>query len=198
MLLEYVVGLKAPCIAGPCCKLFRKNFLIDNEILFRTDIINGEDMLFNVECVLKLKTYKIINESIYMYRQNVFSATKTYNPKILDSDMKFHEYLSTILDSVDSDLKYNLVQYSKQNAVVTLIDRMSYINNYKEFKEKLKFLSIELYKSALKKLNKNLSIKSRVLILLMRFKLYKIGYLLLKLKHRRKNIGVDNYYFIEI
>lgn len=197
-LLDFVIGVKKPCIAGPYCKLFKRDFLNENNIRFKEDIINGEDMLFNVECVLKLKNFKIINESIYMYRQNATSATKTYNCKILDSDKKFHVYLDSLLDTIEYDFKYYLTQFSKQNAIITLIDRMSYLKDYRDFKKKVSFLKCEPYKSALKYVDGNISKRSRLLIWLMKLKMYRLGYTLLKIKHKNSGISVENEYFIEI
>ena len=147
-LLKYIVGIEKPCIAGPYCKLFKTSFLRENNIKFKDDVINGEDMLFNIECISKLNNFKIISESIYMYRQNLGSATKKYSENILESDKKFHIYLKSILSELAINDKFaNLIKdYSKSSAIFTLIDRMAYIRNYNKFKKTITFINDIEYK----------------------------------------------------
>lgn len=199
-LLKYIIGFDKPCIAGPYCKLFKRDFILKNNIKFKEDVINGEDMLFNVECALKLKKFEIVNKSIYMYRQTVTSATKTYNPKILESDKKFHIYLNLLLNqgNVDLELQNSLEDFCKQNAIITLLDRMSYVRSYSQFKDCIIFLKHEPYKCSLKIKNKYLTNKSNILMILVRLRMYRICYCLLRYTHKKSKIKYTKDYFIEI
>ena len=153
-LYDYICGLKTPVIAGPYCKLIKADFVKENKIFFNENIINGEDMLFNIKCINKAKTFKIVNNSIYRYRQVIGSVTKTFNKKIIRSDLNFHGLLKEYLDesNLSNDNKNKIILYSILNGIMTLIDRMSYIDNYKDFKKNLEFLDKEPY-SELKKIN---------------------------------------------
>ena len=125
---------------------------------------------------LKLKKFEIVNKSIYMYRQTVTSATKTYNPKILESDKKFHIYLNLLLNqgNVDLELQNSLEDFCKQNAIITLLDRMSYVRSYSQFKDSIIFLKHEPYKCSLKIKSKYLTNKSNILMILVRLRMYRI------------------------
>ena len=56
-----------------CSKLFRRDFLIENDIKF-VQMQTTEDMLFSFACVCCAKNYVRIPNAIYIYRQNPNSA----------------------------------------------------------------------------------------------------------------------------
>ncbi len=60
-------------------KLYRKQFLEKNQILFQSHPI-GEDKLFNLECYLKGALYDFTNRPILFYRQRSKSETSRYHP----------------------------------------------------------------------------------------------------------------------
>ena len=199
-LYDHICGLKNPIIAGPCCKLIKTDFVKKNKIIFDENIINGEDMLFNIKCINKTKDFKIINKSVYRYRQVVGTATKTFNSKIIESDYDFHNLLREYLDesNLSNDNKNKIISYSILNGIITLIDRISYIDTYKDFKKKLVFLNKKPY-IELKKINiltTPINNKKRILLILLKMKFYKCVYLLFRKKHNR--YSNKNEKFIEI
>lgn len=188
-LYEYICGLKKPIIAGPCCKLIKLSFVKKNKIFFNENIINGEDMLFNIECINKAKNFKIINENIYMYRQVVGTATKKFDDRIIKSDYNFQILLKKHLDESNlSDVEKNkIITYSILNGIITLFDRISYVNDYSEFRNKILFIKSEPY-CLLNKTNlmkEPINNKSKIILILIKFKLYKLIYLLFRNKHKK-------------
>lgn len=66
--------------SGPINKIYKKSFLVKNAICFPKDIIVGEDMIFNLEClnsISTLKELKFVNTSIYEIIYNKKSTTNT-------------------------------------------------------------------------------------------------------------------------
>ena len=53
------------------------------KIVFNEQLINGEDMIFNIECAIKNKMYKIVNCSFYRYRINMSSVTNNFKEKMI-------------------------------------------------------------------------------------------------------------------
>lgn len=51
-------------------KIFRKNFLQENNIKFNEKLKNSEDLIFAIECYLQKPTYSFIPEVLYIYRQD--------------------------------------------------------------------------------------------------------------------------------
>ncbi len=199
-LYEYVCGLKHPIIAGPYCKLFKREFIQENQIFFDENIVNGEDMLFNINCLNKVKKFKIIDKNIYMYRQVIGTATKKFDKKIIESDLNFHMVLKKLLNESElrDDEKNKIITYSILNGIITLTDRMSYINDYKEFKVNILCIENEPYclLHKINLLNSSINGKLKIILFLLKLKFYRFVYLLFRKKHS-KYVN-DEEKFIEI
>lgn len=66
-------------------KIYKRNFIVDNEIFIEEDRRQGEDWWFNIRVFCKLHTYIYINEPLYYYvRQNPQSLMNSYNEKNID------------------------------------------------------------------------------------------------------------------
>lgn len=89
-------------LANVWSKLYRRDFLASSKITFSTDIINGEDMLFNLSVLHAHPTFELVSDSFYRYHSNPVSATHSFNPRLLYSDRLFHAALAPIL----TDLKF--------------------------------------------------------------------------------------------
>ncbi len=138
-LLKYIIGYNKEniCIAGPYSKIFRKEFIEKNNILFNDKIINGEDMLFNIEALSKAKKIQSINEPIYLYRRYVGQTTKKFDIRIFDSDVLFHEKITNLLNDYDilEDDKEKIKKFCLQGAIIMLYERISYIEKYSDAKK---------------------------------------------------------------
>ena len=193
ILIKEIAGINSNFryIATPWSKMYRTKFLVENKIYFYENIINGEDMLFNIQALLKAKKYKISNISIYKYRSNATSVTHQFNEKIIDSDKYFHVKMHEIL--VDNKLNESVVndisEYCLQNAIYTLLQRICYINKYKYLKSKMVELSYMSPYCNIKDFSK-LTKKKKIICKFFIKKMYIIVYLIFKLNmlfsHRKK------------
>lgn len=126
-------------IAGPVSKVYKRELINNYKIEFNEDIINGEDMLFNLNFVKVAKNINIIKQSFYKYRINFGSATKSFNEKILQSDILFHQELKKINN--DNNIK-NILGC---NGLFTIVDRISYVKKYSEAKKWFDKIDLKFY-----------------------------------------------------
>lgn len=200
-LLKYIIGFnpESICIAGPFSKIFRKDFLEKNKIKFNEKLINGEDMLFNVECLVDCEKYKIKTFSFYQYRNFIGSTTKKFDNRIFESDKIFQEELKNILDlsDIDEKLIQNIVLYSKQMAICVFVQRISFLKKFSEAKKFYKYIYDEPYNYALNKKN-IVNKKCSFLLILIKYKLEFISYIICKIIYWIKNQKKEGYYFSKI
>lgn len=187
-LLKRIIGINLPCIAGPVSKLYKKNFICKNNLSFNVDIINGEDMLYNVEALLNCDNYKICNESFYCYRQNVSSSTKTFNKKFFNSDLIFQKNLKSLLyqSNFESNLVDDMLDYAKVNAIITIIYKLSRTNDFAFFKKNMVYVNRKEYVLCNKKKALSHNLKYRMLFFLLEKHLYYILFSFLRIKSKFK------------
>ena len=88
---------------GPVwAKLYKKDFLIKNNIAFTKGIPRGEDMLFNFEAFCKAKKISCLSKYTYHYRNNELSVMNKYDETIID---KYDELLIIIKNKYNEILK---------------------------------------------------------------------------------------------
>lgn len=66
----------------PWAKLFRREFILKNNIRFPKHIHIGEDMIFVLDCLQLTNSVSYINCGLYHYINNQSSATRKYNPEM--------------------------------------------------------------------------------------------------------------------
>lgn len=196
--IEYIIGLEENnlYLSSPGSKLFSRELIMKNKIEFDSNLINGEDMLFNVESLLKSSKYKIVNKNIYEYRISQNSATKRFDSKFIDSDKSFHKKLKDILlnSNLDSKRIENILNFCKLNALFVIAQRLSFSGKYDVFRSNLHvfddyFKEINDYKIIKNK-------KKKIIISLLQNNCYLIVFILFNML-RLKNKKMDNF-FIKI
>ncbi len=75
-----------------CNKIVRRSLIVDNNIYFDENLVS-EDIDWSLKLYLNVKSMKVINEDVYVYRQQrVGSITNTINEKNVFSLFKIIEY----------------------------------------------------------------------------------------------------------
>ncbi len=64
----------------PWGRLFKKDIITSNGIIFNENLSLGEDFLFNLQYIMHISSVSIINETSYFYRETVCSLTKKFYP----------------------------------------------------------------------------------------------------------------------
>lgn len=121
-------------------KLYRRNFLIEKHISFDERIINGEDALFNLRAILATDNYICKNVSMYYYRDNISSATKTFNDRFVSSNDVFLAELRKMFFESREIPKQQAIEYIDfclLNSLFILMFRIATLINHKTQKEKL-------------------------------------------------------------
>lgn len=179
-------------LMSPFSKIYKTEFLKSKNIVFQEDIINGEDTLFNFEVILKASMIKSVNKSIYIFRKNMFSSTNKFNPKIVNSEINFHNKLHQLINLQLNDRKWKeyeqelmlngiyicFLSYSLSKSKGEIELLLNLIENNEEYKNILKSHCISDIKNIFKKIFFSLVKKGR----------YKLAILLLKMRNKIKQI----------
>lgn len=185
-LLRYITGANKKHIymSSVYSKIFKKEFLINNNIFFNEKLINGEDMLFNIEAAILAKTFEIINFHYYFYRQAIGQATRKFDGKIFDSDRIFHQNLSFLFKKhkINDFVSKEIRESCLINAVILILNRISYIKNFNEAKDKFDFLNSNPYIEIIKSKNNFFTVS--LLFKLCRLKKYMLVYYYLKFRNK--------------
>ena len=147
----------------PVAKLYNKSFLLENNIKFNTIYIQGEDAIFNLECLK-------YNPKIYYY--NIFIYNYCYNSKNTQNRLEnnFEKFTQGMYDIYN--IKKQLIS-NEQNTNIRkkMLDKndnqliKDVFHNYLIMLKINKNDNIEKYKYLLKKMNinkKNLKIREKI------------------------------------
>lgn len=196
-LLKYITGVNDEHIflSGPYSKCFSRVFLVDNNIKFNEHLINGEDMLFNIEAILCAESFAIVNETFYLYRQESGQTTRSFDERIIQSDKNFHNELNRVFVryKVNSELALEIERESLKNAVILILYRLSCARHYRIIKKYYSELEREPYSSIIKE-------QDGLLYNLCRRQKYYLLYRILRMKNNISMLVRDmkNEKFVEI
>ena len=192
--LDNIVGIDnfIGYLSSPWSKFYRRTFLEKKGIKFYEDVINGEDMLFNVKCFLETDKYTFVRSSIYKYRIHATSSTKKFDVNFIKYDLNFQKKLLETLSSgkIRDEQILIITSFCKKNSLIIIAQRLCYSGRYKIFKEN-KYIFEEYFKKYNSKVN--LGIRKETIILLLRCKMYFFLRMIKKLKKDNKTS-----YFVEI
>ena len=121
--------------SGPVCKLFRRSLV--SGIRFNTELITGEDTVFNLDAIRKSKRVGIVSSIWYYYRINEKSITNNFNPKIREHYEKTLNYLLDVYEDNKEMMPYLRVRATQQLHGVILLyplhskSKMTYLERRK-------------------------------------------------------------------
>lgn len=174
-------------LTSVCSKLYKKDFLRQHNIFFDEHIINGEDALFNINAFISSSCYYFVEDTFYLYRTNLSSATHRYDEKFLYSNEKF---LISLYDSLFDDKRFSekiinkWVDYSFVNSIYIHIGRILKLDSYKERVRALDLIyKKRYYKEKLRnaKIIKEMPVVRKIIYILVKYRLiYAIIIFLLK------------------
>lgn len=92
--------------------IYKASVIKRNNILFDTTMKMGEDLLFNITFIQKIKNWEYINRPIYIYKDNtVGSAVNTYKFSLIENYMKMFEELYPYYIKTDFKRYINWIDY---------------------------------------------------------------------------------------
>lgn len=118
-----------------CNKIIKRQILIDNNLFFDETLLS-EDIDWSLRLFMKVKSFKVINENVYVYRQQrEGSITTTVKPKTIESLYKIISYWLDY-NYEDNEYKEAYMNYMAYEYVV-LLGLMNSKNCNKELKKKI-------------------------------------------------------------
>ena len=168
-------------------KIYSRKLLEENKIEFNKNLKIHEDTVFNLEVLQKSKKILFLDEYLYYYRKNETSITNRYCPNKIQENQLVIEEINKLLKEEEPT-----VQAAKDYLFFELFcnyiikDVYNY-ENKKDYKTKKKEIKENLnrykYNQVMKTINtKYLNTKHKLVYNLIRLNLYKMLYLLVKLK----------------
>ncbi|HFI0697973.1 TPA: glycosyltransferase family 2 protein [Streptococcus suis] len=158
--VESILCYKVPI--GCYCKMFRRDFLVNNNLFFSKEIFIGEGFNFNVDCFQRANHISRGNRRIYYYRRdNELSATTKFSIAKWENGIYALDYMKDrfILNSNRVEKAWNYAKwrtYSDAYDVMILAGNVDYDSNlYVECKQNIR-------KGFLRSLSLPVSIRDKV------------------------------------
>ena len=176
-------------------KLYRRSFLEAHQVTCPVGIINGEDMLFNVQTYIQDPRICYLPMAGYFYRYNPSSAVHRYNPNCLENERRFYKELEDILDQKQLWDQYREdIAYQKVNGLLRVFsgDIFHRDNPKPDGEKKRAFLELVgqgEYQRLMAKQQKNFSGQTGCVLFLARKKQYELLKLAYRLRDWMKRIG---------
>ncbi len=166
-------------------KLYRHQIIKEHNLKFNENIVNGEDLLFNLEFNLYCNNTLRWRTGFYNYNVNQFSATQTFNPKFIQSDFIFQKELIKILNLYGKEYLF-LSDLSIINAWIIFFERYSH-NSHFYITDLLPLIKNALYQNKLKEYNmykRYFTKAQRLMLRLLRVHQYRLVYIIIRIKNR--------------
>ena len=163
----------------PWNKIYLKDVITKNNLKYDEDKKSGEDLIFNVSYVAKIKKYKYIDEKLYYY------VAKFNNDGQLNYDYKLNSEVFKYYDLLENEcIKNKINDYPKFLGLFFLrkfwgiiINEINCDNVKKGLENINNYLEQPEIKKVLREVEfKNFDIKLFFSFVLYKFKLYKINY----------------------
>jgi glycosyltransferase involved in cell wall biosynthesis len=194
ILLEYASHKKyTSLLNAPVAKLLRRSFLDENNITFMQHISYGEDTVFVLDIIDCSGRIEFNDKCFYHYRTRADSACNKYNPSSTERIMKLYSLVSTRYEIIHkkefaSVLNAYLVQLFLHDCIPVYYFHPDNPKRFSETKvELLEFLDKEPLKTASSETRlRDLDIKPRIKLILVRLRLLRMLRLINTLVYQRK------------
>lgn len=85
-------------INSPCNKLYKRDLILKNGVVFDEAFCLGEDLIFNMQYLTNVKNVGIVSECLYYYvHTNENSLSNKYNSQIYDIQQNLYNEIRTFL-----------------------------------------------------------------------------------------------------
>lgn len=146
-------------VGVPWSKLYKKSFLLDNNLRFIPNLKRMQDNIFNLYAFEYANQIRIINIPIYHYRKSSESATNKKDEMVINKfELVNKEVYSFIKKFGKSPIFYRALDIKRIIGVNSYyLLKFSHYSNLKEFKNRAKeykrLLTSEVYSKSLKNLD---------------------------------------------
>lgn len=158
-------------ISVPWAKIYKRNFIIENNLKYVPNIIRMPDAIFNMEVFEKAKQIYIYHQYLYHYQKNDFAICQKYSKKTIEFYETYVKFVKRYIKQYNKNQKFRDTLNIK---IVTSIDIYMYNyffhkdnpQNKKEIEQEFKnLLGKEFYQKAMKDVKKEyLSMYQRLVL----------------------------------
>lgn len=108
---------------SPCARAYKKSVIDKYSIRFSTDLAVGEDLLFNMEYLLRAKSCVYLPVSVYLYDIHTGSATHGFRTGLVKNHATLQRELKKLLITCGrfSSLEREFYSYSLENMTYVLV-----------------------------------------------------------------------------
>ncbi len=176
----------------PWAKLFKKEFIIKNNLRFNTKLKLAEDGLFNYEAYYLADKIVFINELLYHYRINTTSVCQRFNKNLIKNYNIVFDLYEKLFYKYNIKKDYNYYYFGARQ-ITNFINRYFYNRkNSESHLEKINELKMikndKIYLDFIKNVNINkLRFSQKVIIILFKLRFYNLILFIGKLKNLKKN-----------
>lgn len=191
---EYLINSLNPQTGFGFChmKLIKKECIKD--IRFNSNLVVGEDALFNIQLSNNISKAFFIKETLYNYRNNSNSAVKRYDKnyvnKYLESMKTCKNYITSLY--TDKEIMQSYYNYVVFHVMLIAVNYCYNLHNPVNNKKKLlkEICNNEVFKEAIRKSNyKNISLTRQITLFTLKHKLYFCVELICKYRQKQNMKG---------
>jgi glycosyltransferase involved in cell wall biosynthesis len=177
-------------IGSPWAKVYRRNFLINNNLRFDKKLIRMQDNVFNLYAFEKANSLYYEEDYLYHYRKSEFSGFSRFNPNIITYyELVFNE-LESFIDNYKKSKVFNIAKKIKVVKSIYVYCKMFYFHKdntmkIKDINNNLKILlNKEPYKSAISDIEfKYLSLIEKAFTICIKYKMVNLLRILIFIKN---------------
>lgn len=166
----YRFGIHRMDSVSVCDKIYRREFLKENQLLFNESLPKLQDLLFNLNVYECATRGYVLNHVYYNYRMHSMSVSHRYQEDIVQKFQVIHKYLQVFMDGHADDSMMKQAYYERiathlRTCVVINFCNSQNVKTYGRRKEEfLKTCEDETFKEAMEKVNlDNFTFKEKVL-----------------------------------
>lgn len=180
---------------GPWGKIYKKDFIKNNELEFKIGLKRMQDVIFNLNAMNAASKIYYKEKYLYHYRINGSSVCLKYNPEIFNTFFDvFNEFEKFIVENKKEDSYKQALYYKKilmfiegcRISVMHKDNKMTIFNKVKELKS---IYNNEHMKEAFENVNLNiLNFKMKLFVMMAKLNLFIIIYIMIYIfmKSKRK------------
>ena len=162
---------------GPVARVIKKSIALQN--LFDPSIDFGEDVLWNLELLEKVRNVGLLKMPCYFYRKNNESVTSTYHsnfsPKLEKLMVKIHQKINPAENLLTKEFAVAAFEYYRIFLKLDLCHKKNDIDTYQKYKILKQQSDRLLRNTALSKISyQGFTLKQKIFLFLVKHRLYKI------------------------
>ena len=123
-------------------KIYRRDFLVNNDLLFDESVRYAEDYVFCLDLFPRLKSFSYLNEPLYYYVENNSSIMHARDAAIINKLITLYEYRERFLEKNDliTDENKRLSCELLTKMVVVNLPKYLGVGNNTTYREKMKLI----------------------------------------------------------